>query len=501
MSVLKKVFLPDIILAIILYCTVIIYQGYQYGQSDQSQILPVLYAQDHPGAYENDHYVQAYLNGGINERTIFHALFRHMGYGNAWMVFFWHAAFSVLLFLAWISIATLFIKNKALQWLAIALIFTIGFHTSTGSNELYYNQFIPSLVAKALASWGLYYWLKEKYNGWVLLLLLSTIMQPLVGLQLFILTCLSIFIERFLIHNLKPLPWKQILVYILLAAPWIYLLAVNNGGQEDTAAFIDIMEFRLSHHFFGTSFGLKHLFLGLIFFTIVILYYKKRLRWMFVITAIGCIVYEIGVEVFRSPLVIYTQWWKTTIWVEAFAFIAMVSLMEKRFNLHLPVQKYLYAIPLLFLLLTGIYRFSGIRGERVMMDPLSKNYSDDADISRKANQLTPDNSVFIIPPELSAFRWYSKRSSFVDYKALFHQEDFLLEWYSRIKSIYEYDLAQKNSGISITERSKEIFGNPDPERIEKWKSLGITHYVGYTSGNASPKPIAQNETYSIYAIQ
>jgi len=331
---------------------------------------------------------------------------------------------------------------------------------------------------------------------------LATFLQPLVGIQLFILTSIAVFIDRFLKHELKKLPWRQIMAYIVLAAPWIYLLAVNNGGQENPEAFVDIMEFRLAHHFFATSFGLIHLFLGVIFFVIGIMHYQKRLRWMFVFTAIGCIVYEIGVEVFRSPFFLYTQWWKTTIWLEAFAFIALISTMEKRFMPKWPVEKYYYAIPLLFLLLTGIYRYSGIRGEQPLMkEPLSKNYHDDADISLKASLLTPENSIFIIPPDLSAFKWYSKRSSYVDYKALFHQEDFLLGWYGRITAIYDYDLLQKRSGVSILSASKEIFENPDPGRIEKWKSMGITHYIGYTSGNTSRKPLAQNETYSIYAIQ
>jgi hypothetical protein len=44
-----------IIASIILYAMVIVYQGYQYGMGDQSQILPVLLAQDHPELYSHDH--------------------------------------------------------------------------------------------------------------------------------------------------------------------------------------------------------------------------------------------------------------------------------------------------------------------------------------------------------------------------------------------------------------------------------------------------------------
>ncbi|HUR30994.1 MAG TPA: hypothetical protein VMZ69_06150, partial [Saprospiraceae bacterium] len=188
MPVSPKSTLVKFLAVVCIYAIAIIYQGYQYGQSDQSQIIPVIYAQDHPGALEKDHYVNAYLKSGINERTIFHAVLRRIGYDIPFMVFLWHALASITLIWAWVSIAGLFIKNQALQWLTIALILTLGFHTATGSNEVYYNQFVPSLAAKAFASWGIYFWLTKKYQWWILLLILAGYLQPLVGLQLFIVT-------------------------------------------------------------------------------------------------------------------------------------------------------------------------------------------------------------------------------------------------------------------------------------------------------------------------
>ena len=87
----------QIVAAIILYASAIVYQGYQYGQSDQTQILPVLYEQDHPGTYPQDHYLQSYLSSEVNERTVFHALFRMLGYDVPWIVFLWHAISSIAL--------------------------------------------------------------------------------------------------------------------------------------------------------------------------------------------------------------------------------------------------------------------------------------------------------------------------------------------------------------------------------------------------------------------
>ncbi|MEO6132942.1 MAG: hypothetical protein ABIQ02_13930, partial [Saprospiraceae bacterium] len=238
MTLSKKDFTINLLAAIILYATVLVYQGYQYGQGDQTQILPCLWAQDHPGAYANDHYVQNYLVSGINERTIFHFLLRHLGYDQPWLVWLWHAISGVFLILAWIGIASFFIKNKALQWMSIAMIITLGFHTSTGSNELYYNSLIPSLPAKALASWAIYYWLKKKYLLWIVLVIAAGYLQPLVGMQIFLLTTLALLFDKWRSGNTDPFPWKFICLYVAVNIIWFYFLVSNNGSHSDPKSFM-----------------------------------------------------------------------------------------------------------------------------------------------------------------------------------------------------------------------------------------------------------------------
>ena len=100
MKGIPKIQWLEVIAALLLYATVLIYQGYQYGDGDQSQILPCLYAQDHPSAYAGDHYVQAYLHGKINERSIFHLLFRYLGYNQPWITWIWHLLLGTVLGMA-----------------------------------------------------------------------------------------------------------------------------------------------------------------------------------------------------------------------------------------------------------------------------------------------------------------------------------------------------------------------------------------------------------------
>jgi hypothetical protein len=492
----------DVLAAILLYTAVIVYQGYQYGQGDQSQILPCLYAQDHPGTYAQDHYVSQYLKSEVNERTIFHFLFRYLGYGQPWIVFMWHALFGISLILAWIRISSLGLRNKAYQYLALALILIVGFHTNTGSNEIYYNSVVPSLTAKALGSWALYYWLKEKYTLWIGLLVIAGYLQPLVGLQLFLLTSLALSFDLIFTKKFKELPWKPILIYLVLTVPWVYLLARHNGGHADPMGFINILEFRLSHHFFPSYFGWQHLVAAGVFAFITIRFFRTRLKWLMVFIVLGCLVYEIGVEKYHMTAILYTQWWKSTIWLEAFAFVVIAAGLEKLSPSPKFISKYFLIVPVAILILVSFYRLSGFFGVKPnYMLPWVTTKSDEADISEKAYQLTPEDAVFITPVYFSAFRWYSKRSTYVDYKALFHQESFLTEWYQRIQNIYAYGMKERKGGFDIKAFSKALLEEPSSISIDYWKKLGITHIISTSPDIKTLKLLVSNNTYSIYSLK
>lgn len=495
MALFKNEFLKILLPALVLYATVIVYQGYYYGKGDQSQILPVLYAQDHPGSYAQDHYVQSYLDAGINERTFFHFILRKLGYDSPFLVMFWHALSSIALFAAWISIAAMFIKSRYLQWIAIAVLFILGYHTAAGSNELYYPEFVPSLPAKALASWALYFFIKDKFTWWAVLLIPATFLQPLAGFQLFLITTLGLLLEKGSSRAWKQVPWKSIFLFLLFALPWIIMLAIHNGGQTNPSLFFEIIKFRLSHHFFASHFGIFHLLIALSLSAIVLVFYKGRLRWMALFVWIGLIMYEAGVEFLEIPFFLNAQWWKTTIWLEALGFIAITAFLEKKLfekNFWYTLIPYL---PGTLILLVLVYRFSGISSSPEYMTPLPGKIGDDVDISLKAGATTPPNAVFLISSDLSAFRWYSKRSTYVDYKAMLHQEIFLFEWYERIIDVYHPD---RDRG-SLTQNLKSTI-EPSGIEISKWKSYGITHIITRSQRPVDLQLLISNNTYAVYRL-
>lgn len=491
----------NVIAAIVLYATVLIYQGYQYGQSDQSQILPVLYAQDHPGIFAKDHYVTNYLQSPVNERSVFHFILRFTGYASPFIVWCWHALSSLALILGLMRIASMYLKNTVFQWISIVFILIAGFHTSAGGNELYYNQLVPSLPAKAMCAWAIYYWLKEKYWSWSVLLIIACLVQPLVGLQVFMVSTAGMVMQNIFSKNKIQFPAKQAALYVLLALPWIALLAINNGGHQNSGLFFEIIKLRLPHHFFASTWGAIHLLLAFIFSVIAIVSFKGKMRWMLVSIFTGYILYETGVEIFHSTLVLNTQWWKTSIWSEAFAVIGGLSFVETSLRNRYSSERFALVSIIGVLILVSAYRFSGIHGNPPeYMLPFAQSLSPETEISQKAKALTDESTVFIIPPDLTAFRWYSQRNTYVDWKAMLHNETFIFDWYKRIKEVYGYTPEIAANGISIGEQAKAAFRELSFEKLEALKKAGVTHIIGFIDSTINAEEIGRNDKYVIYRL-
>jgi hypothetical protein len=83
---------------------------------------------------------------------------------------------------------------------------------------------------------------------------------------------------------------------------------------------------------------------------------------------------------------------------------------------------------------------------------------------------------------------------------LFHQQDFLTEWYQRIQNIYAYSLKEKEGGFDINIFSTSLLEEPSSISIDYWRSIGITHILSTSPNIKSLKLIGSNKTYSIYSL-
>jgi len=207
-------------------------------------------------------------------------------------------------------IGSVYIKQEALKWLTILILFGPLYKINLGGNELYYNMVISSFVAKVFGVWAVYYYLKSKKALSIIFILIATIVHPTVGSQLFIIIVFSMFFTYLKKGkgSISAIDILSIGLFMIFAGGYIYLLlrAVHDYGIERNLYF-DIFEFRVPHHFFPNYFPIKSYVVEIALFAIGMLAMVKlkltELLKLSVIILLGIIVYLTGVFVFKIPFI------------------------------------------------------------------------------------------------------------------------------------------------------------------------------------------------------
>ena len=130
--------------------------------------------------------------------------------------------------------------------------------------------------------------------------------------------------------------------------------------------------------------------------------------------------------------------------------------------------------------------------------PWRGDYNDELAISKMAQLETPESALFVTPAYFTHLKYYGKRSTYVDYKAMIHHKSILPEWYKRVKTIYQID-----GHLSSTQRlsSHQMRLPTSPEGISELKSLGITHMITDEPVNSRAKLLGQKGKYFLYELQ
>ena len=133
--------------------------------------------------------------------------------------------------------------------------------------------------------------------------------------------------------------------------------------------------------------------------------------------------------------------------------------------------------------------------------PFIKTDNPEVRISKLAKERTPKNALFLIPSDLSEFRFWSERSSFIDYKANNHRQSVFVEWYKRIQDVYHISLADRLQGASLTALTNAHFQKlTETDFLEFAKNQHITHVLTYKNVVLNFPKVADTEGYVIYEI-
>ena len=487
------------------------FHGYIFGGNDLVEVLPyALYLND-TSLYPHDFFIQHISTESINERILIAKLLAVFGGSMEYVAALLHAVCSMSLLLGLYKIAQRYILNEVFIWGFLLLTFFPLYNINLGGNELYYNMFVSSTFAKGIAVWAVYFFLEKAWTKAYGLISLIAFIQPIVGAQLFILfTGVAIVGNWFGFLTVK---WSKLIgltvLFLLTAGIWLVTLKLSmSAGMIDQNLFMEIIEFRLPHHFFPSYYSKKNALVLLPLFLIGLYYFRKadqQLFWFFIIALIGLPVFVIGVEVLLNSTVVATQWFKTTIWLKAFSVLALMALLEKSKigqKTQSLLQRLLYpSLVLLAVFSIGIiYAPFSVFKKRPYDFFFASKTTPEVQIALMAKEKTPKNAVFVLPVEFSAFKYHSQRSSYVDYKTIIHRNDAFQEWYQKVKTIYKVDIKTRRSGKDPVQVAAQNYAQLDVATINNLAQNGVTHLVMPIASKLNYPLITENEAFAIYKI-
>jgi hypothetical protein len=301
---------------------------------------------------------------------------------------------------------------------------------------------------------------------------------------------------------------QGICIVVFGAYLWQIKQGYSGTTPVSTAQFFDIMKFRAAHHYFPNYFGWWNwLFLSLIFlyaFGISML----QLQRLFAYIILGCVVYVVGAFVFHLQPPLSMQWFSTTVWLKTFALIILMRELEE-LTLHYEYGHLVEANSLILnVLMTAalacapfIYPPLSPFKQKSYDLPFWKNTAPEVRIAEIAKQNTSPDALFLVPMDVSAFRYWSERNTFVDFKAANHQQNAFVEWYGRMFLVYQLSVSNRIEKADLNFVGNTNFRNMDAERIKNLaKTTGVTHILTFKDAVLSFPKVGENEKYVIYKI-
>jgi hypothetical protein len=337
-----------------------------------------------------------------------------------------------------------------------------------GGNDIYYNQFTASNLAKAMVVWAFYCALRRYFVNAALLVSGATFIQTIAGVQAFLLISAMIVGGVFFEKNYKKIFRFYehgelgfigfVSLYGICCGFYLYLLFFNYGNDTiDVQTLYHFFEFRLPHHFIPTTFGLKNYLVLVPLFAFATWSYwqqKHPFFFVFLMSMLGCVVYFIGVVFLHNTLIFSTQWFKTTIWLKVFFPLTpkggtfRAGFTDKLTNSRL---QFGFAGFISIIILLGFFKHQPYQFPFWQQPNLEK------EIALKAKNTLPLDAV-VMNYGSTAFKYYSEKSEYFNYKSVVHRKDGIRAWLNRYDETYPLQALDNN-------------------KLQKFKQLGITHIM------------------------
>ncbi|MFN6947037.1 MAG: DUF6798 domain-containing protein [Cytophagaceae bacterium] len=505
----------DLVFGIFMWAILVFFLGYQIGTGDNIEFLPFVLFLNNAELFPHDFFIQSMESMGINERFFFTRLLSFFYPYQETVSLLIHMLATLLMVIGMLRISRRYLENTYSQYAVVLLALLVTYGINAGGNELYYNNLQGATLAKALSVWAICYFLDDRILRSTLLLIIATLFQPLVGLHLFLLMIPVGIYQAFVINRIPYLELVlSLFFYTFTAGIYIWgIMAAQGTGQAhliSDSEFIDIAYyFRLPHHYIPTYFSKKGIVLMGIFSLCAIFFFKKkdpRMLIFFFTLYIGIIIYLGGL--FQDHFTIVSSWWfRTMIWVKLLGAIAFIGLLEK----YIPISRipqnrgmemtFLAALAFIMgIIFTVFPRALPAKNQYHFSSDAIHKYPD-LDIAVQIREKTPVNALFIQPFEFTALKYYGRRSSYVDFKAIVRKREHIGTWYSRIQQVYGISTENEKKGFHLELPAYAHFMRMDQQTLEELKTSGVTHILTYREHMLDLEIIAENYAYKVYKLK
>jgi len=311
---------------------------------------------------------------------------------------------------------------------------------------------IPGTLSAAFAIIGIYLFLEKKFNLSFFILGVGTLFQPLVTFQVFLV--LMPLITLLEIKHIGAIGiFKAILFYLLPAsfmlAPIFYRQFFQQEVYDSNLYYEILYRFRNHLHYLPSLFPVSDYikFFALVIGGFVAMRFTeiKNREFIYTFSALvlsGLLLYWLLLEVTHIEGIGKLQWFKTTVWVNAIACIALSvfigNLAESNLKFNFlkwltPVSIAASVVLLLVLLNSAMLPVEKFKGR---YEFLNYKKSDLTLLHEWMEQHLPEDAVILCSPENTSLICEARRSQVVQYQAIIHEPFYMLPWYERFKDIY-----------------------------------------------------------------
>jgi hypothetical protein len=451
----------------------------------------------------------------------------------------------------------MFYDKKLPGILASFFVMTINTFSFGWLSNIYQTILIPSAIVLPLIFFAiLFFYIEKPYMGGIIISI-AALLHPLFGLEVGSILFISYFIRLIIQKKIYKNKYINISIgLIIFLTTTIYLLIQQfNQPMINSKLFIYIIAlFRHPHHYLPSTLGIKQFVLASSFILsvglIYIIFIKQRI-YDSIFISIFCfsillfnLIGNFFIEIIPNKLWVISQPLRLLIFIKWFGLIFMagwisivinqkktwqvitlfssvfspltlflssffISIKEKFFVKSINIDNKIFSFIIIALNIT-ILAYLGKNSSNISM-MVQENFSaikpqityyeigiEGLQLALFVKDNTPENSLFLTPPNWGQFRLISQRAIIVDFKAIPFGDSSILEWYERMIVCYG---TPNKFGFSMIDELEENYRRISEENVNKITTKYNVDYAIFYSDTITNYPVIyENKIYKLVKI-